>query len=132
MPIDRAKLIKLLGMTTSQNDGEALNAIRMVNAMLKVNKLDWDSAIAGSKPQPIHKPPPRPQGRGTTDTAPKYKPPSSRYTDPEIPRMLQSLMRDSQGDFRDFVQSLNEFWENKGFLTEGQYEEITNTNERAK
>lgn len=36
------KLIKLLNMTTSNNDGEALNAIRFCNRILKEKKWLWN------------------------------------------------------------------------------------------
>lgn len=40
-------LLKLLRMTTSPNDGEALTAIRKVNELLTSNGWDWDKLIAG-------------------------------------------------------------------------------------
>lgn len=44
---DFAKLIKLLKMTTSSNDGEALTAMRMANATLTRLGWDWDKLFAG-------------------------------------------------------------------------------------
>lgn len=43
-PLDSAasdRLRKLMGMTTSEHDGEALNALRMANAILAKAKLTW-------------------------------------------------------------------------------------------
>lgn len=40
-------LLKLLKMTTSDNDGEALVAIRKANGLLKTAGWDWDKLIAG-------------------------------------------------------------------------------------
>jgi hypothetical protein len=40
-------LIKMLGMTTSDNDGQALVAIRKANAFLLANGWDWDRLIRG-------------------------------------------------------------------------------------
>lgn len=40
-------LLKLLKMTTSDNDGEALVAIRKANSLLKAASWDWDKLIAG-------------------------------------------------------------------------------------
>ncbi len=154
MPIDRAKLIKVMAMTQSANDGEALNAIRMANEMLKVNKLDWDKAIAGTSkvsdayaairdaPQyrpTAKRPPMKPAGRGTTDTAPSSRPfniprrdSNTRYTDPSIPRMIKSMLRDANGNFRDFLESIDNYWTENDYLTKGQYEAIINAYERAK
>lgn len=38
-------LLKLLKMTTSDNDGEALTAIRKANALLSASAWDWDQLI---------------------------------------------------------------------------------------
>lgn len=43
--IDR--LIKMMGMTTSDNDGQALVAIRAANALLRKLNTDWDSILRG-------------------------------------------------------------------------------------
>ena len=40
-------LLKLLKMTTSDNDGECLTAIRKVNTLLTTNGWDWDKFVAG-------------------------------------------------------------------------------------
>jgi hypothetical protein len=44
--MDRDKLVKLLNMTTSKNDGEALNAIRMSNELLQRASVSWDELLA--------------------------------------------------------------------------------------
>jgi hypothetical protein len=49
MPLDRAKLVKALQMTTSKNDHEALAAIRMANRMLEEAKVGWGGLISGSR-----------------------------------------------------------------------------------
>lgn len=54
------RLSRLLAMTTSNHDGEALNAIRMANALLKKQGRTWDEIFvtplpADSSPaQPHH------------------------------------------------------------------------------
>lgn len=72
------RLAKLLRMTASPNDGEALTAIRMANALLTSAGWDWDKLLSGkitvvadpfaAAPMPkqpqreeYHAPPPRPQ-----------------------------------------------------------------------
>jgi hypothetical protein len=40
-------LIKLMGMTTADNDGEALNALRKANALLRNAGWDWRKLIEG-------------------------------------------------------------------------------------
>lgn len=39
------KLIKILNLSTSDNDGESLNAIRLANAMVKKAGLSWEAII---------------------------------------------------------------------------------------
>jgi len=45
--IDREKMVKLLMLTTSDNDPEALSAIRMANAHLKKSKVSWEEFLRG-------------------------------------------------------------------------------------
>ncbi len=46
-PAVRDRLTKLLGMTQSSHDGEALNAVRLANRMLAENRLTWREALCG-------------------------------------------------------------------------------------
>jgi hypothetical protein len=48
--IDRERLIRLLRMTESDRDAEALIAIRKTNAMLKANGASWSDVIDGPTP----------------------------------------------------------------------------------
>ena len=80
-------LLKLLKMTTSDNDGEALVAIRKANGLLKTAGWDWDKLIAGKikvvgdpfggvsapKYSNVGKPPPPPQA--PPQKTPFYPPP---------------------------------------------------------
>lgn len=45
--LDLSKLIKLMKMTTSASDGEALTALRMANAWLSRNSYDWEAVLRG-------------------------------------------------------------------------------------
>ena len=56
MPLDpptAARLTKLLGMTSSTYDNEALSAVRMANQLLKSAGLTWSDVIAHD-PDPVH------------------------------------------------------------------------------
>jgi hypothetical protein len=46
--LDKSKIIKLLSLTQSDNDNEALSAIRMANKILRANEITWD-AFMGHK-----------------------------------------------------------------------------------
>jgi hypothetical protein len=43
--MERERFLKLLGMTSSSNDGEALAAIRKCNALLAQHKLSWYDVV---------------------------------------------------------------------------------------
>jgi hypothetical protein len=46
MPLDRDQLIKLLNLTRSEYDAEALNAIRRANALLRKHRATWTDLFA--------------------------------------------------------------------------------------
>ena len=102
-------LLKLLKMTTSSNDGEALTAIRKANAVLIAGGWDWDKLISRkivivedpfskvqappsfnndrhvSRPQPFHTPPPQPPPmRPTAPPPPPPPPPKPRPAPPPL------------------------------------------------
>ena len=54
MTIDRERLIRLLRMTESDRDAEALIAIRKTNAMLKANGASWSDVIDLPAPAAPH------------------------------------------------------------------------------
>jgi hypothetical protein len=59
---DFDRLLKLLGMSGSASNGEALNAIRLANRLLRDRGLTWPEAIERNVdgPVPEPEPPPRP------------------------------------------------------------------------
>jgi hypothetical protein len=61
--VDRARLVKLLNLTESQHDGEALTAIRRSNEMLRRSKTSWEEVLtpAPSDQQQASPPPPEPE-----------------------------------------------------------------------
>src|ERR1700761_1922300 len=46
--IDRDRLVKLLGMLGSAHDGEALNAARHIDQMVRAAGADWDGLLRQS------------------------------------------------------------------------------------
>jgi hypothetical protein len=54
-PTDRDRLVKLLGMTGSNAEGEAINAMRLANRTLGRLQLTWDDVIGTSGWQPEHR-----------------------------------------------------------------------------
>jgi len=52
-PEDRVMLGKLMMMTTSTHDGEALNALRAANRILARHKLSWREVLEGTRPNVV-------------------------------------------------------------------------------
>ena len=115
------KFIKLMKMTTSPSEGEALNAIRMANALLLEANLDWDDFLRG-KAKIVG-------GPASTQTTYSGK----KYTNSnEIESMLEAVLNNvrSGTSFRAFLESLRDWWEANQFLTEKQYNALRKTYER--
>jgi hypothetical protein len=55
MRLDRERLIKLLNMTGSEHDAEALSAIRRSNALLRRHRTTWEELLAPSQ-EPLQAP----------------------------------------------------------------------------
>lgn len=95
-------LVKLLGMTTSSNDGEALVAMRKANALLASAGWDWAKLIAGkirvvADPFATAATPPTGNGYGSSQSAPARPAaaqpapaPTTRQTYPQQPSGLGS------------------------------------------
>lgn len=110
--------IKLMMLSTSSNDSEALTALRKANAKLDSMNRTWEELL---------------RGKVTTLDFPdapviggdlKLSSGGVKHTDPHISIMLDDLMQSVRGSFRDYIESVNEWWEAKGFLTEKQYAAI--------
>lgn len=63
--IDKPRLVKLLNLTDSSAEGEALGAIRAANASLRKARLSWEQVIDGGKVEVAAKPSaPKAEGGG--------------------------------------------------------------------
>jgi hypothetical protein len=66
MTLDRERLIKLLNLTESEYDAEALNAIRSSNAFLRKHRTTWADLLAlPQEPAKARQQRPRPRPRGS-------------------------------------------------------------------
>ena len=106
--MDIQKLAKLMMRATSSNDNEALTALRMANSMLDSANLTWEQFIAEK-----------------TIVVQEVMQTIAKPQDPEVEQMLSMCLahvRSASG--RRFIQSLNDWYSNKGFLTERQKEAL--------
>ncbi len=110
----KSKIVKLLALTQSPNEHESLSAIRAANKLLTKERLTWEQFFAGS---------------GFRDEAPKvkrehYSSASNKYqgsTD-ELEDMLDYLLSRWPGN--KFYESVANFYQTKGFVTEKQFEAV--------
>ena len=112
------KFIKLMMMTTSPNDGEVLNAVRMANAALIEANLNWDEFLRG-------------KARITGDTPTVHS--GKKYDNAsEINQMFDAVLQNVKpgSSFFKFLESIHDWWDVKGWLTEKQYNALRKTYER--
>jgi hypothetical protein len=116
------KFVKLMMMTTSTHDNEALNALRMANAMLASANLNWEEYLGGPKEHRSERNPPWDE-----DTP---QPRQRRYertnSDDNIDRMFETAFAKVRpgSSFRTTIENIHTWWEEKGFLTQKQFETI--------
>lgn len=130
MPLDREKLTKLLAMTTSTNDHEALAALRLANAMLTREKLSWEQALAAPE-------------RTVTVTVSRQPEPYKAEENWSSPHLSDKVMidlmfraiyaqpRSGNEEFWQFMDSIHQRWQQFGSLSPGQYQALRNCYRRA-
>ncbi len=133
--MDRERLTKLLALTTSDIDAEALAAIRMANKMLTVEKLTWGEILAaGGTTINISLARTR-----TPNTAPFSTGESEDWLPPHltdkvlIDAMFRAIFAQPRSDNEEFwqwVDSVHHYWHENGRLTPRQYQGIRRTYSR--
>lgn len=105
---DRGELVKILNMTTSNNDNEALVAIRKANEVVKRHGVLWDAVIVAS----------------LEDNIPSFlrrnsgMPPAR----PQSVVMMEDILDEEISDTtREFIESLMDYWRTWGRLTPKQF-----------
>jgi hypothetical protein len=116
------KFIKLMMMTTSDHEQEALTALRMANAMLAAENKNWEELLKDNIS--MWKARREAPGGGYT-----------RHVDPvEIEGMFEYLFRTVAVDssFRIFVEDVYTWWQRRGFLTAAQFAALKRAIERSR
>lgn len=129
-------LIKVLGMTTSVHDGEALAAIRKANDLLKTAGVTWREYI-----EAVDKTRKAKEGDGPAYNAynrsqqrQQQKDFTDLYDDEEIEKTLDHLMRtiDPSSGFRSWVESVSEQFHAGKKLSEKQLEILKKSARRSR
>lgn len=108
-------LKKLMALTTSTNDCEALVALRKANAVLAAHQLTWEQVFSRIV---------KVDGPAIEDVSQTDAPRSSSM-EREIEAALQTLVDTTkEGSFRDWVLDMAAKWEKDHYLTQGQREAV--------
>jgi hypothetical protein len=99
------RLKKMMGLTFSDNDGEALNALRAANKVLQGKKLTWRDVLERTVTVDVEAAPPEPR-------------PREEARDERVENAFD-LLRDSD-KWTPFIESLHDQWERKNWLSPKQ------------
>lgn len=113
--------IKLMMLTTSDNEAEANVARCKANAILAGMNRNWEELLRGKVA--VSDFPDAPSMGGPLHTSSGS---GVKHTDPFITTMFDDLLNSlsNNNSFKSFVEDVHRFWEEKGFLTEKQYQSI--------
>jgi hypothetical protein len=114
--------VKLMMMTTSPNDAEALIALRKANRILSEAKVNWAELLAATRqpnevPRQSERRRPEPEWKNVGD---------ERHDDAdEIDSLFERAFAQKMSEgFEEFLCSVRMWWERRGFLTERQYRAV--------
>lgn len=131
--LDRARLTKLLAMTTSENDGEALNAMRMANKLLTAEKASWEEVLA-AQPNPhftvtvTRRAEPAPYKAESDWVAPHLR---DKVIIDIMFRTIYSQPRSNE-EFFQWVDSVHNRWQQHGNVTQAQYAALQRSYQRVR
>jgi hypothetical protein len=116
------QLKKFMMLTTSENDNEAVAALRRANAILAAHTYTWDAVFARLV-----------KIDNQVEDASTYDNPARDASDRKqrIKEALEVAMRDASGSFKQFLDDLSDQFERKGYLSQAQYEAVIKSARRA-
>jgi len=122
--MSKDRMIKLLMMTTSENDNEALVAIRKANGVLAEMDITWEGYLEGKLKEKVNNSYKGYEENHKKESYKKAKK-AKKYTDEEeIELMFKIVLMGVKGSFADFIISIYDWWIDNRFLTEKQYEAL--------
>lgn len=119
---DYVMFLKLMNLTTSSFDNEALSAIRMANAVLARTNQTWDDLLHNKIV--MIAPPQESRPKSGQSNVIKHADAS------EIDAYFDALSQRNLGTFQEWIDSVHDWWESKGYLTERQYETLKKAAQR--
>lgn len=129
--MDRVRFVKLMEMTASDNDGEALNALRMANKMMAAEKLRWGDVLQQERSTTINVVM-RPRTEDGLQESGDWVAPHLKDTH-VIELMFRTVYATPMNDgFRQFIDSLHQWWLQHKQLTQRQYNALRQAYTRAR
>ena len=113
---DFNRLRKLMAMTFSDNDTEALTSVRAANRLLKDNGLTWQRVFDRTV--------------RVENSVEEAIPSKGGYSGEEVDRMFEDALSKAGGGFRDFLLSLQATYDERGRLSEGQMDALVRAAKR--
>jgi hypothetical protein len=124
-----AQFVKLMMMTTTTNDHEALVAIRKANALLASANVNWeeflgavDEAKASSSSTRSNSDSDFSDIHGSSSYQGSGACSDASLIDPMFEQAFANVRPGSS--FRDFIESIHEWWETRGYLTQRQFQAL--------
>ena len=126
--LDRNRLTKLMGMATSDNDNEALVALRLANDLIKKERMTWDEVLAQNAPS-LNIVLSRTGYKADEDwIAPHLK---DKVMIDLMFRAVFAQPRTGNEDFWQWMDSIHNRWSAHGNLSQGQYNALKKCYQRA-
>lgn len=126
---DFHKLIKFMEMTTSDSDNESLTAIRMANKLLAANGVDWKKVFARLVTLEVEDVEPAPPEATSKESAGDAERKRERVE--RIEHMFETVLEKAGGGFRDWVLDVQKYFASHGYLTDGQFEALRRSYNKA-
>jgi hypothetical protein len=133
--VDKDRLTKLMQMTTSDHDGEALNALRMANKMLDTEKVTWGEILAAGRTINIgisYRHEPETRSPAPYKAEEPWQPPHlhDKAVIDLMFRTIYARPRTGNDGFWEFIDSVHQWYLDKGWLTQSQYNAIRRSYKR--
>src|ERR1035437_5238070 len=130
-----ATFTKIMMLTTSSNDSEALAALRKANNILREPKVSWEELLNATAPKPADqsfRTPPSQRKRPAADWNDVNSNKGIRYTDEDEinPMFEKAFANNNSAGFGEFLSSIHIWWTNRGWLSEKQYDALKRSVER--
>jgi hypothetical protein len=130
VPLDKAKLAKIMAMTTSDKEPEVLAAISLANALLKRENLTWGD-VFNDVPQGMRITIQRNATRQDEDLSPSNAPHlRDKVTIDLMFRTIYQQPRSDNEGYWQWLDNVHEKWMRYGRLTQGQYNGVRNSYQR--